>query len=88
MAGGGRRSREARDGGLNAMLLELCHSEGMVKAKVSKPARSRSTDWQVGQPLVFPKVKAQQNFERLARQAVEEGIGGPLKTKRPKKIKK
>jgi len=57
----------------------------MTKAKKSTVTRSRTTDWQVGQPLAFP---SRESFERAAREAVEEGIRGPFKTKRGKKKKK
>jgi hypothetical protein len=50
----------------------------MAKAKKSK-TKLRSTDWQVGQPLVFPTSKTANDIERLARDAVQEGMRGPFK---------
>lgn len=60
----------------------------MAKSKKSKPIKSRSTDWQIGQPLMFPASKNQNRIERLAREAVEEGMRGPVKSKRKKSKKK
>ena len=62
----------------------LCHSCSMAKTKKSQTKR-RSTDWQVGQPLVFPTQKTQNNLERLARDAVQEGMRGPFKRRQKKK---
>jgi hypothetical protein len=61
----------------------------MAKAR-TKTDRSaiRATDWNVGQPLVFPAVKPQTNIKRLAREAVEEGLRGPSTPKREKRKKK
>jgi len=56
-----------------------------------KPARrssSKTTDWNLGQPLAFPPKLNRSDLERLAREAVEEGMRGPLKTKRQKRKKK
>ena len=49
---------------------------------------SRTTEWNLGQPLAFPPKLNRSNFERLAREAVEEAMRGPLKTKRQKRKKK
>jgi hypothetical protein len=56
-----------------------------------KPPRrssSKTTDWNLGQPLAFPPKLNRSNLERLAREAVEEGMRGPLKSKRQKRKKK
>jgi hypothetical protein len=60
----------------------------MAKSKKSKPTKSRSPDWQIGQPLMFPASKNQDGIERLAREAVEEGMRGPFKSKLKKSKKK
>jgi hypothetical protein len=57
----------------------------MAKVKKSKSARNRSTEWNVGQPLAFPN---NGNFERAAREAVDEALRGPFKTKGSKRKKK
>jgi hypothetical protein len=59
----------------------------MAKVK-KKTLRMRSTDWGVGQPLAFPAAKPQVNIERLAREAVEEGLRGPIRAKKRVKRKK
>jgi hypothetical protein len=61
----------------------------MIKAKsrTRKPKR-QITDWNVGQPLAFPHRKSAAVFERLAREAVAEGMSGPVKLKRLKLKKK
>jgi hypothetical protein len=60
----------------------------MTQAKKFKPTKSRSTEWQVGQPLVFPVRRIQNNIDRLMHEAVEEGLRGPFKSKRSKSKKK
>ena len=57
----------------------------MPKSTKHKATKNRSSEWQVGQPLAFPKNEA---FERAARQAVDEGLRGPFQLKRGKKKKK
>ena len=57
----------------------------MAKGKKSKAARNRSTEWNVGQPLAFPN---NGSFERAAREAVDEALKGPFKTKVHKRKKK
>ncbi len=61
------------------------HDYHVRKAKKSKSDGTRSTEWQVGQPLAFP---TSETFERAAREALEEGLRGPLAAKRPKRKKK
>ena len=62
-------------------------SLGMAKPR-KKTTRLRSTDWEVGQPLEFPASKAKNNIERLALEAVEEGLRGPFGAKQKKNKKK
>jgi hypothetical protein len=49
---------------------------------------TRNTEWNLGKPLAFPPKKDRAEFERLAREAVAEGMRGPFKLKRPKRKKK
>jgi hypothetical protein len=55
-----------------------------------KPAGQpgKTTEWNLGQPLAFPSKINRPAFERLAREAVDEAMRGPLKRKRPKRKKK
>lgn len=48
----------------------------------------RSTEWNVGQPMMFPAVKTQPGIKSLAQEAVEEGLRGPFRAKRAKQKKK
>jgi hypothetical protein len=56
-------------------------------AKSTRRAISRTTE-NLGQPLAFPPKINRSNFERLAREAVEQAMRGPFKTKRQKGKKK
>jgi hypothetical protein len=62
----------------------------MAKKAKKRPSRSKrkSTDWDIGQPLAFPPKKTPAVIERLAREAVEEAMSGPLKPKGLKRKKK
>jgi len=60
----------------------------MTKAKNLKPAKSRSTVWQVGQPLVFPPRRTPNSTDPLARQDMEAGLRAPFKSERSKRKKK
>jgi len=71
--------------------LTLWHPYGMAKAiKKAKAKRSkmRTTEWNVGQPMMFPAVKAQPGIKSLAQEAVKEGLRGPFRAKRAKQKKK
>jgi hypothetical protein len=59
----------------------------MARKQTRKPTRN-PTEWNLGQPLAFPPKKDRAEFERLAREAVAEGVRGPFKVKRPKRKKK
>jgi hypothetical protein len=58
----------------------------MTAWQENKPRRStgKTTEWNLGQPQAFPPKLNRSNFERLAREAVEEGMREPLKTKQHK----
>jgi hypothetical protein len=60
----------------------------MAKKAKKKPPRRKAkiTEWGVGQPLAFPPSRTE--FERLAREAVEEAILGPFRRKPQKRKKK
>jgi hypothetical protein len=60
----------------------------MAKTKKSKTARSRTTEWQIGQPLMFPAGNVRGNIERVASEALQEGLSGPFKSRRKKSKKK
>jgi hypothetical protein len=63
-------------------------SENMAtKTRTRKPKR-QITDWNIGQPLAFPRRKSAAVIERLAREAVAEGMKGPFKLPRQKRKKK
>jgi len=47
-----------------------------------------TTEWNLGQPLAFPPKLNRAEFERLAREAVEEAMRGPFKAKRQKRKNK
>jgi hypothetical protein len=61
-------------------------------AKIAKKrigtSKRKSTEWGVGQPLVFPQVKHLTDTDRLAQEVVEEAIRSPFKLKREKRKKK
>jgi hypothetical protein len=59
----------------------------MAKAKKTKRTKLRSTDWQVGMPLVFPTSAAEAGIKRLAREAAVEGIKGPFRRNQKKRKK-
>jgi len=70
--------------------LWLCHSDGMAnkaRKRIGKSKR-KSTEWGIGQPLAFPKVKNLTGIDRLAQEVVEEAMRGPFKPKREKRKKK
>jgi len=56
--------------------------------KQTRQSTRNTTEWNIGQPLAFPPKLSRAEFERLAREAVEEGISGPLKPKQQKRKKK
>jgi hypothetical protein len=63
--------------------------ENMAKAKTRTRKRKRQiTDWNIGQPLAFPRRKSAAVIERLAREAVAEGMKGPFKLPRQRRKKK
>jgi hypothetical protein len=64
-----------------------CDNARMAR-KPTRRATSRTTEWNLVQPLAFPPKINRSNFERLAREAVEQGMRGPFKTKRQKRKKK
>jgi len=64
-----------------------CDNDRMAR-KPPRRSSSKTTDWNLGQPLAFPPKLNRSNLERLAREAVEEGMRGPLKSKRQKRKKK
>jgi hypothetical protein len=61
-------------------------------AKIAKKrigtSKRKSTEWGIGQPLAFPKAKNLTAIDRLAQEAVEEGMRGTFKPKREKRKKK
>jgi hypothetical protein len=59
----------------------------MARKQTRKSRRNR-TEWNLGQPLAFPPKKDRADFERLAREAVEEAMSGPFRPKRQKRKKK
>jgi hypothetical protein len=54
--------------------------------KQTKRTMLRSTDWNVGQPLVFPQTHTA--IKTLAQEAVDEAMSGPFSSKRQKHKKK
>jgi hypothetical protein len=58
-----------------------------TKTRTRKPKR-QITDWNIGQPLAFPQKKTRTAINRLAREAVAEGMRGPFKLPRQKRKKK
>jgi hypothetical protein len=56
--------------------------------KQTRGSTGKTTDWNLGQPLAFPPKLNRSNLERLAREAVEEGMRGPFKRKQSKRKKK
>ena len=58
-----------------------------AKKRIGRSKR-KATDWGIGQPLAFPKVKILTDTERLAKEVVEEAMRGPIKPKRQKRKKK
>jgi hypothetical protein len=54
-----------------------------AKKKTGK-RKSKSTDWSLGQPLVFPEKKNPTDINLLAREVVEAAIGEPLRKRRRK----
>jgi hypothetical protein len=54
-----------------------------AKKKTGK-RKSKSTDWSLGQPLVFPEKKNLTDINLLAREVVEAAIGEPLRKRRRK----
>jgi hypothetical protein len=57
-----------------------------AKKRAAGPKR-KSTDWNIGQPLAFPP-KSNPIINRLAKEAVEEAVRGPLNLKRQKRKKR
>jgi hypothetical protein len=55
--------------------------------KQTKRTMLRSTDWNVGQPLVFPH-QLHAGIKSMAREAVDEAMSGPFSSKRQKHKKK
>lgn len=68
-------------------LSEKCDNDRVAK-NPTRLVLSRTTEWSLGQPLVFPPKLNGSEFERLAREAVEEVRSGPFKRKRQKHKKK
>jgi hypothetical protein len=62
------------------------HNDYMAKTQTKRRVR-KPTEWNLGQPLAFPPKRNSSEFERLARQAVEEAMNGPFKRKRAKRKK-
>jgi hypothetical protein len=61
----------------------------MAKAKTrTRTPKRQITEWNIGQPLVFPQKKTRAPINRLAREAVAEAMKGPFKLKQPKRKKK
>jgi hypothetical protein len=56
--------------------------------KHTRRSTSKTTEWSLGQPLAFPTKINRSNFERLAREAVDEVKSGPSKRRRSKRKKK
>jgi hypothetical protein len=63
------------------------HPMAKTKTKTTK-AKRQITDWNIGQPLAFPRRKSAAVIERLAREAVAEGMSGPFKLPQRKRKKK
>ena len=74
-----------RIGGENG--LRACDN-GCMARKQTRSSRRKSTDWNLGQPLAFPPKLNRAQFERVAREVVEEAMRGPFKAKRQKHKKK
>ena len=70
---GGLRLGQPPGGG--EKLFALCHADRMTK-KQTKRTMLRSTDWNVGQPLVFPQLHA--GIKSLAREAVDGAHEWPV----------
>jgi hypothetical protein len=56
--------------------------------KQTRESMRNTTEWNLGQPLAFPPKLNRSDFERLAREAVEEAMSAPFKAKRQKRKKK
>ena len=56
--------------------------------KPTRQSTRKTNEWNLGQPLAFPPKLNRADFERLAREAMEEGVRGPFKRKEPKRKKK
>jgi hypothetical protein len=58
-----------------------------AKKRIANSKR-KTTDWSIGQPLVFPQIKNLTENDRLAQEVVGEAIRHPFKSKREKRKKK
>jgi hypothetical protein len=56
--------------------------------KQTRRVTRKTTEWNLGQPLAFPPKLNTSEFERLAREAVQEAMSGPFKCNRSKRKKK
>ena len=61
-----------------------CDNDCMEK----QTRRPKTTEWNLGQPLAFPPKLKPAEFERLAREVVDEAMSGPFKHRRPKHKKR
>jgi hypothetical protein len=58
------------------------------KGKKRIATSKRVTNWSIGQPLVFPKVKTPTENDTLAQNVVGESMRHPFKSKRQRRKKK
>ena len=64
-----------------------CDNDRMATKQTRQSLRN-ATEWNLGQPLAFPPKRNRAEFEDLAREAVEEAMRGPFRSKRQKRRKK